>query len=483
MIGPRPRLTVYERAELEADPRRVDTALAGVSHVPYWLDAPERPEPRPSLAGETRADLLVVGGGFAGLWTALRAKERRADADVVLLEARRVAWAASGRNGGFCESSLTHGEANAQVHAPGEADELRRLGRENLADLIATLDRYGIDCDLDRSGLLNIATEPHQIEWCRESAELDGVVMLDAEQTRGRVDTPIALASDFAAGDAVVLNPAKLAWGLQRVCEELGVRIFEHSPVTGLRRDGEGMRAETDAGSVRADRIALATNAFPSLLRRTRLLTVPVYDYALVTEPLTPAQRAAIGWEGREGVADLSSRFHYLRLVKDASGADRILFGGFDAVYHYGRRIRPEHDVREETFRRLAVHFATMFPQLADVKFTHAWGGAIDTCSRFFAFYSTGFGGRVAQAAGFTGLGVGATRYAADVMLDLLEGADTKRTRLRSNQAQPFPFPPDPLGWAAIRFTWAETARSDRREGRRGPWLRLLDALKMGFDS
>ncbi|MGI4894257.1 MAG: NAD(P)/FAD-dependent oxidoreductase, partial [Janthinobacterium lividum] len=253
-------------------------------------------------------------------------------------------------------------------------------------------------------------------------------------------------------------------------------------PVRDLDSDREGVRLRTDRGTVRAGHVALGTNVFPALLRRYRLHTVPVYDYVLVSEPLTPRQRAAIGWSERMGIDDLANQFHYYRQTSD----HRILFGGYDAVYHYGRHLRAAYDSRRSTFETLAAHFAQTFPQLGDVGFSHAWGGAIDTCTRFFPFFGTGHGGRVAHTAGFTGLGVGATRFAAQVLLDLLEvdtAGPTELTELQMVRKRPLPFPPEPAAWLGITATRASLAAADRHEGRRNPWLRTLDAVGVGFDS
>jgi glycine/D-amino acid oxidase-like deaminating enzyme len=198
-----------------------------------------------------------------------------------------------------------------------------------------------------------------------------------------------------------------------------------------------------------------------------------------MTEPLTAEQRAAIGWQGREGVADLANQFHYSRLTAD----DRILFGGYDAVYHYGRRVRSRYEERPATYERLAGHFHTTFPQLEGVRFSHRWAGPIDTCSRFCAFFGAARGGTVAYAAGFTGLGVGASRFAADVMLDLLAGEPTERTELRMVRERPIPFPAEPAAFAGVQAVRWATDRADHHQGRRNLLLKTLDALGMGFDS
>ena len=236
---------------------------------------------------------------------------------------------------------------------------------------------------------------------------------------------------------------------------------------------------DTPRGVLRAQQTLLATGAFRSPLRPVRSRIVPVWDYVLVTEPLTPAQRSDIGWERRQGVSDMGNRFHYYRLTAD----DRILWGGYDAIYHYGNGMGAEREQREATFARLAQHFFRTFPQLEDVRFTHRWGGPIDTCSRFFAFYGLVHAGRVAYAAGHTGLGIGASRFGARVALDLLAGRETEATCSQLVRSRPLPFPPEPVRWAVIQATRQALARADRRQGRRGPWLQLLDRLGLGYDS
>ncbi|ADL44532.1 NAD(P)/FAD-dependent oxidoreductase [Micromonospora aurantiaca (nom. illeg.)] len=465
-------------------------ALADAAPVSYWLDRPARPDPLPPLTGTHTADLLVVGGGYAGLWTALLAKEADPDRDVLLVDAGTCGWAASGRNGGFCAASLTHGLANGVERFPGEIGELERLGRENLDAIAATVAKYDIDCDFERTGELAVAVEPYQLDGLAADAELarrygHDVRLLDRDEVRAEVASPTYLGGMWDRDRVALLDPAKLAWGLRRAALDLGVRVHEHTRVTGLASDGAGLRATTaggaDAapGAVRARQVVLATNAFPPLLRRLRSWIVPVYDYALMTEPLTGAQRDAIGWRHRQGLADTGNQFHYYRLTAD----NRILFGGYDAVYHYGNRVAPVLEQREATFTTLASHFFATFPQLDGLRFSHRWGGVVDTCTRFCAFFGTAYSGRLAYAAGFTGLGVGATRFGARVTLDLLSGTDTPLTRLDLVRRKPLPFPPEPARSVGINLTRWSLARADARDGRRNLWLRTLDRLGLGFDS
>ncbi|MFH9618061.1 NAD(P)/FAD-dependent oxidoreductase [Streptomyces pratensis] len=460
-------------------------SLSDARPLSYWLDDPGRPGARPALTGDERCDLLVLGGGYSGLWTALTAKERDPERDVVLVEGHEVGWAASGRNGGFCAASLTHGLANGLERWPDEIGTLEEMGARNLDAIEAAVTRYSVDCDFERTGEIDVATQPHQFEelraWHRRTQELGftGLDLLDRDQVRAEVDSPTFLGGLLDRRGVAMLHPAKLVWGLKEACLGLGVRIYENTRGLELARSGAGMAVRTPYGRVFARDVALGTNIFPSLVRRVRPYTVPVYDYALMTEPLSGEQLASVGWRNRRGLGDSANQFHYFRLSAD----NRILWGGYDAVYPYGGRLNPSLDQRPETFLKLAGQFFECFPQLSGVRFSHAWGGAIDTCSRFSAFFGTAHGGRVAYAAGYTGLGVGATRFGAEVMLDLLSGEETGRTALGMVRSKPMPFPPEPFAWAGIELTKRSLARADSHGGHRNLWLRTMDRLGLGFDS
>jgi glycine/D-amino acid oxidase-like deaminating enzyme len=465
----------------------VAAALAGARPAPFWLDQPGAPGPEPALAGHTSADLAVVGGGFTGLWTALQAKEAEPGLDVVLVEARRVAWAATGRNGGFCSASLTHGLGNGMDRFPAELATLERLGAQNLDELEKAVARYRIDCDFARTGELAVATSQWQLAGLRAAAEtaagLGGHArLLDAAAVRAELDSPSYLGGLWHLDGCATVDPARLAWGLRRACLDAGVRIYEHTPVALIGEEpGPGRRLElrTPDGQVSARRVALATGALAPLLRRLRYYLIPVYDYVLMTEPLTRAQLASIGWQHRQGVGDSGNQFHYYRLTRD----NRILWGGYDAVYYYGGKIAAARDQRPATFTKLAGHFFETFPQLAGLSFSHKWGGVIDTCSRFCAFFGTAKGGRLGYAAGYTGLGVGASRFGARVLLDLLRGTPTELTELDMVRTKPVPFPPEPLRSAGIQLTRWSLAWADGHGGHRNLWLRALDRAGLGFDS
>jgi glycine/D-amino acid oxidase-like deaminating enzyme len=452
--------------------------------VPFWLDRDDAPEPCEPLAADTEADLAVVGGGFTGLWAAIQAKELDPGREVLLVEQDTVGFGASGRNGGFCDSSLTHGLANGVARFPEEIQKLEQLAAQSFAGIHDAIERYAIDCDWTPAGTLAVAVEPYQVEQMRRAEELyrsfrQPVRLLDRDEVRSEVDSPTYLAGLWRLDRDALVDPARLAWGLRRAALELGVRIHERTAATGMEPEGDGVALATAGGRVHARRVILATNAFPPLARSIRRYVIPVYDYVLMTEPLTRAQMDDIGWRNRQGLADSANRFHYYRLSAD----DRILWGGYDAIYHYGNAVAPELEDRPETFDLLASNFFRTFPQLEGIRFTHRWAGAIDTCSRFCVMWGTALGGRASYSVGYTGLGVGSSRFGARVALDLIGGVETDLTKLRFVRSKPTPFPPEPIRYAGIQLTRRAIARADEHEGRRGPWLKLIDAMGLGFDS
>jgi glycine/D-amino acid oxidase-like deaminating enzyme len=444
----------------------------------FWLDTlPER-EPHPPLEEALDADLCIVGGGYTGLWAALYAKALDPKRDVVLLEATRCGNGASGRNGGFVQSSLTHGTGNGLSRFRDEIDRLERLGRENFDGLAQDLIGLNIEAEFEPGGDLVVALEPRELPDLADEGELASrfgyeTELLDAEETRAEVHSPLFLGALWTRTGSALVHPGKLADGLRAAAVRAGVRVHEHTPVRELRDRGSVI---TDGGVVNARGVLLATSAHPPLVRAIGRYVAPVYDYVLVTEPV---DQSLIGWRRRQGISDMGNQFHYYRMTADG----RILWGGYDAVYRYGGPVGPHLDDDEPTFAKLSQHFFTVFPQLEGVRFSHRWGGAIDTCSRFSVFFGRALGGRAVYALGYTGLGVAASRFGGRVALDLLDGRSTEATELAMVRRRPVPFPPEPLRSAVIQLTRNRLAAADRHDGRRGVWLRTLDRLGLGFDS
>jgi glycine/D-amino acid oxidase-like deaminating enzyme len=471
------------RASHTVTPDVIARALSDARPIPYWLDRPERPAPSASLSHSEETDLAIVGGGFTGLWGAVLAKEADPARDVVLIEADAVAEGASGRNGGMMDASLTHGVGNGYQHFPDQMGLLDKLGRENYEALLATLARYDIDARYESTGVLAVGTAPHEVEELRGQLEQLHALGHDAEwlerdALRAEVDSPTYLAGLWRRSGRGVIDPGRLAWGLRKTALALGVRIYEGTPLRELRGDRGELQIRCPGGTLRTRQVLLATNAFRGPVRRMRSSVIPIWDYVLVTEPLSAAQRAAIGWQRRQGVRGAGNRFHYYRLTPD----DGILWGGYDAIYHYGSRLRKRDQQRPASHTMLARQFLETFPQLEGIRFSHRWGGPIASTTRFTLSVGSSHRGRVAWAIGYTGLGVVASRFGARAALERLAG-EGETLSLDLVRRRPVPWPPEPLRWLGVRLTQRALAKADRNRGRRCPWLRLLDRLGLGFDS
>ncbi len=462
----------------------IQRSIAGSRSQVFWTDDSSAPQPAESLVGSAEADLVVVGAGFSGLWAAIQAVVDSPGRSVAIVEANTAGFGASSRNGGFLEASLTHGIANGMSHWPTEFEHLEDLGAENFRSIIDFIDNNNLDVGLEETGVIGVATEQWHIGEIEETLALlhrygQSAEVLDRSAMSGRVNSPTYLAGLFVPGGTAIMNPARLAWGLRRVAEQLGVVMYDLSPVDHIEHSSDRLMVTTARGSVKAEKVIVATNAYRSPIPKMRRRIVPVYDYVLMTEPLTTEQMRTLGWNGREGLSDVSSQFHYYRLTTD----NRILWGGYDAIYRFGNAVGEQYDQAGETHQILAEHFFDTFPQLEDVVFTHRWGGPIATTTQFTATWGTSHGGNLSWVGGYTGLGVGASRFGARVALDLVDGRSSEYTELEMVRRQPMAFPPEPFRYAGIQMTRKAIARSDARQGRRGPWLKLLDRFGVGFDS
>lgn len=454
-------------------------ALTEAKPESYWLDGPDRPERRPALAGQEEADLVVVGGGFTGLWTSLLAKERDPGREVVLLEREAVPAGASGQNGGFMLGSLI--DPFDLPLFPGQQEQVTALAEENKVQFERSLERYSIDCDLEAVGWMLPAKRQAQLAEVEELHQLSETVgmasvVLGADEAKAELRSPLFLGGLLLPDAVAMVHPGKLAWGLKRACEQLGVRVFESTPATAIERDGAGVRVSAPSGSVTASDAALATFAHPSLIRALRKWRVPTYQHILITEPLSVEQLDSLGWPNRVGVADLETLYHYTRLTKD----NRMLWGHGDATLYPGRGLGPECEQDMSVFAFMQEQFARHFPQLEGIRFTHRWGGAIDTNSRGAPFFGTTHGGRAAYALGYRP-GIGASRAGAMVMLDLLAGDSTPYTELplvsgRGVHGSPSlrPYPPEPLLSFGMRLVKAGLAK-ERETGKRGLAARILN--------
>lgn len=435
--------------------------MASIERSSFWL-ATRPPQTSRSLAGDIRADIAIIGAGFTGLWTAHFLRQLDPTVNVVVVEQGTAGYGGSGRNAGMISVCLDHSHELAAAHfGREEAERLAKIGLENIDELAAFA---GSDCDFERTGQLHVALTPAQVETCRAMSHGR---FLTAEETRAELNSPLYLGAAFVP-DAAIISPVKLVDKLRE-----GTILFERTRVTGFARD----RVNTAAGDILAKKIILATNAyshhlFPRLLHRY----IPLYDYILVSAPLTDGQRATIGWRHRQGVTDGRTFFNYYRLTAD----NRILWGTSEAMYYRGNRVDESCDHSERHYQSLRESFARHFPQLTGLKWDYAWGGPIASTTRLTPFF--GSVGNILYALGYTGHGIGSTRVAGKILAHMALKRPSELLDLAMVKKPPFPYPPEPLRSWAVTAVTNSLRRVDA--GEKPNWLlRALDKAGLGFSS
>jgi glycine/D-amino acid oxidase-like deaminating enzyme len=463
-------------------------ALKDAVPRPLWHDPDIMPEPLPRLSRDENCELLIVGGGFTGLWAAMQAKERNPEADIIIIEQTFVGDGASGRCGGFLNTSVAHGETNMEAHFPGEVDQLEALGRQNMKEFLETLERYGIDVRYEKTGSTEVALDPESAirlhgDYLQQKADGEDVVWLDKDEVRAHANSPTFFAAIWYRGGLDgVIDPARLCWGLKDVLiNQLGVRFFEDTRLTAVKPVGSsGMKAICEGGVIHSDKILMATNAFTSFIGKIRRSVIPVWDYQICTEPLTDEQLDKIAWgkKSRHAFSDYTNMFHYFRLTKD----NRITWGGGNSVrYYFNNGIDISLMDAPARYEQLVKEFFEMFPQLDDVKFSNKWGGIIATSTRFCMVPGVAYGGRLAWSVGYTGHGIGASRLGARIGIELLGYQPSDLINMRFVTKKALPWAPEPFRWFGVKFTQMALVRADRNSGKRGLWLKFLDMLGLGF--
>lgn len=465
-------------------------ALKDAVARPLWHDPEIMPERLPALSGNESCELLIVGGGFTGLWAAMQAVERKPDVDIIIIEQSFVGDGASGRNGGFLSTSISHGETNTEAQFPGEADKLEELGSQNIKELLETLERYNIDARYERTGATDVALNIESVASLREEYEEeleDGedVVWFDKETMREQANSPTFFAGCWYRGGLDgVIDPFRLCLGLKDVLlNQLGVRIFEGTKLIDVQPVSNiGMKSVCSDGEIHSEKVLMATNAYTNPYRKVHRSIVPVWDYQIATEPLTDSQLDLINWgkpESRHALSDFNNMFHYFRLTKD----NRITWGGGGAVRSYfNRGTDIKYMDAPARYEQLATEFFAMFPQLeGKIKFSNKWGGVIATSIRFAMVPGTAYDGRLAWSVGYTGHGVSASRFGGRIGIELLGYAPSDVIKMQFVTSKVMAWPPEPFRWVGIRLTQLALIRADKNGGKRGLWLKFLDMLGLGF--
>ncbi|MDH3759350.1 MAG: FAD-binding oxidoreductase [Gammaproteobacteria bacterium] len=460
--------------------RQALQALANTRFTTYWLDSLDAVDDEAALDRDTNCDLLVVGGGFCGLWSAIQAKEQNPNRDVVLIEARSVANGASGRPAAIMSTSVMHGIDNTERIFPDDVRELERLGQENMDAFKQTVERYQIDCDIEWGGEMKVSIGDQGLDTIDEEHELylkygHDAVKLDKAGVQAEIKSPIFHGGTWSRQRSGTVHPGKLVRGLKRAALELGVRLFENTPLLVNRKIPNGILAETPNAIISAKKVLLATNAWAAGHRHISRRVAAIRDRILVTEPLTGEQMEKLGWQNRQGIYDTRTQLNYMRLTAD----NRILFGG-RLAYFFGNNTDPDHDRTPQPYIRLAQSFYRTFPQLAEeIRFSHAWSGPIGLTTRMAVHYQKYHDGNMVYAGGYSGFGVTASRFGARVGLAILDGIDIPETRMQFALTVPDYIPPEPFRWIGAQITMYALDTLDEKGGWRKPWVWMVQ--KMGF--
>jgi glycine/D-amino acid oxidase-like deaminating enzyme len=436
----------------------------------WWIAEAGAPDRLAPLAGDLAADVVVVGGGYAGLWTAWHVLDGEPGARVVVLEADRCGHGPSGRNGGFVSSlwlslprlSGAFGERRGRELCEASADSVRAIG--------AWCEAEAVDAWYREAPHLVVSTAPAQDG--AGAAAVDGreVVALSPAQVRALCDSPV-FRSGVAAGVGATVHPARLAFGLRERLLARGARIFEGSRVRALH----GAVAETAGGRVRARTAVVAVNAAAGALAPLRRRLTVASSHIVLTEPV-PDVVEALGWTGGEAITDGRALLHYLRTTRDG----RILFGWAGGRMAAGSRTGGRSDIDPSAVEQTRRDLLRMFPSLAGRRIDHAWGGPIDVSPTHLPVVVTLPGGRAFAAFGFTGNGVGPAHLAARCLASLSLDRRDDASRLAIVDPPRRAVPPEPLrvaGASLIRGALARKEAAEERGGRGDPASRFLASL------
>jgi glycine/D-amino acid oxidase-like deaminating enzyme len=455
-------------------------ALAKTRFTTYWLDSLDAVDDEAELDRDINCDLLVVGGGFCGLWAAIQAKEQDPARDVVLIEAKSVANGASGRPAAIMSTSVMHGIDNTERIFPDDVAELERLGRENMDAFKQAVERYQIDCDIEWGGEMKVSIGDDGLQAVEEAYQLylkygHDAIKLDKAGMQAEIKSPVFHGGTWSRQRCGTIHPGKLVRGLKRAALGLGVRLFENTPHLANRKTPAGILVETPRAIITASKVLLATNAWAAGHRHISRRVAAIRDRIVVTEPLTTEQMDKIGWQNRQGIYDTRTQLNYMRLTAD----NRILFGG-RLAYYFGNNTDPEQDRTAQPFIRLVQSFYRTFPQLAqEIRFSHAWSGPIGLTTRMAVHYQKYHDGDMVFAGGYSGFGVTASRFGARVGLAILDRLDIPETKMQFALTVPDYIPPEPFRWIGAQVTMYALDTLDEKGGWRKLWVSMVQ--KMGF--
>jgi len=417
----------------------------------YWMKTREYTPGLP-LKEDIDVDAAIVGGGFTGLSTAYHLKKEQPGMRIALFENEVIGFGASGRNGGFnmtlfgltlSITALRFGKTKAK-----ESHHYMERAVDLLKDLVEELN---LDCDYEHPGFLRVATSEKYIKRIQHEIELahklglEGIEWLDKNQTREQVNSPLYLGAWWEPRCGI-LNPAKLSWAWADVLRNMGVEIYERTPVTELKRKKEGIVLVTPNGRVRAEKAVLATNAWSHFFPKLKRKQLPVWTHIVISDPLTDDQYESIGWQNRQGIEDARNLVHYYRLTAD----NRIVMGGRDVSLSRGF-YDMDRDQNEQTFEGLRADVRELFPSLKDIQFTDAWGGPVSVPLDMAP--AIGYMGdkRVVYSIGCVGHGVSLTHLNGQTIRDLVLERKTDLSDVFFVNRITIPWPPEPFRTLSVK--------------------------------
>ncbi|MER7186436.1 FAD-binding oxidoreductase [Streptomyces hyaluromycini] len=434
--------------------------------ISFWYADDGLPAVREPLDGDASADVVIVGGGYTGLWTAYYLKKAAPFLRVTLLEQKFCGYGASGRNGGWLYNGIAGRDRYAALHGHEAAVRLQKAMNETVDEVVAVAAAEGIDADLHKGGVLEVATTPaqlarlkafheHELSYGEKDRELYG-----AGETRERIRVADAVGGTWTPHGAR-LHPVKLVKGLVAAVAALGVDIHESTPVTEIRP----RHAVTPYGTVRAPYILRCTEGFTANLKGQKRTWLPMNSSMIATEPLTAEQWASVGWDGRETLGDMAHAYMYAQRTADG----RIALGGRGVPYRFGSRTDNDGRTQEATVEALREILVRFFPALAGVGIEHAWSGVLgvprDWCATVTLDRTTGLG----WAGGYVGSGVATTNLAARTLRDLVQldsgqGGRTELTALPWVNHKVRKWEPEPFRWLGVQGMYATYRAADQRE-------------------
>jgi glycine/D-amino acid oxidase-like deaminating enzyme len=433
----------------------------------FWLATYGPYAPNPPLEGDLSADVAIIGGGFTGLSAAYHLRRDNPGMAVAVLEGEVIGFGASGRNAGFSMTLFGMEAAVTQrMFGRQRTVEAHRYMERAVDHVDALVKEHDLQSDYWFPGFLRVATTPAYATRIRRDLEIfagmgiGGIEWIDAARVRAEVDSPAFLGAWWEPRCGL-LNPAKHVRELKRIAAAAGASIYEHTPVSRIDR-GSRFTLRTPGGTVTADRIILATNAYSHLIPELAAKQAPVFTHMVVTAPLTDRQRAALGWARRQGIEDARNLVHYFRLTADG----RLAMGGSDVSLAYGRDM--SKDLNARVFADLERDVVRLFPALRGVEFTHRWGGPVSVPVQMVPAIGCLGDPRAVYSVGCIGHGVSLTHLNGQTLADLVCERKTDLTDVWFVNRRVVPWPPEPIRFLASHAIRAYLRLEDRWHERAG---------------